>query len=523
MTELTLVSGFDARNAVLCCPDTEMKEIVLEGLELVRFNPDICKRIGACLDSSAKAAKKARKMAAAERLDATPALPGIPAWTAEHAGALDAEELDLEQGRPRGIDGESALILGVCRAHLGSLSSKQATDRMRDSETLNAYFRARGQTMPSRSAINAWLNSIPEECWQLIFRTHLHMVREEGLDDMREITADSFSIWADSAWPTDSGMIHGLLNRAWHCASRLPEFGLPTFSQAKIDLWIERLRRLNRDIAFACGKPGSRRKIRRLYTRAYKRAEMCLARLDRQMGTLLPAWHAGVSSLPLFEGQRAGALLDRVISDLAATAQVIAYSKRRVLDGESVPMADKVLSLADPDASYIKKGGREPVLGYKPQLVRSSEGFITAFELQKGNPADSARLVPLVDQHIANSDVLATVVSVDDGYSSGPNRCELLERGVEVVSMNGAKGRKVTPEEDWNSDAYFQARAKRSAVESLVYTFRFKFHMYRFSRRGLGAVRVEMIEKVVAHNFWRAATLRKRSAAQERLELPVAA
>jgi IS5 family transposase len=394
---------------------------------------------------------------------------------------------------------------------------------MRDSETLNAYFRARGRRMPSRSAMSAWLNCLPEDCWQVIFEAHLRMVRKEGLDRMSEITADSFSVWADSAWPTDSAMILGLLSRAWHVAKKLPEFELPTFSPAKIDLWLERLRTFDRQISFACGKPGSRRKIRRIYRKVYKRAELCLARLNRQLPTLLPAWQDGVESLPLFPRQRATALVERLLGDLDDAAKVIGYSRKRVVEGKSTPMAEKVLSLADPDAAYIKKGAREPVLGYKPQLVRSTEGFITAFELHKGNPADSARLLPLVDQHVANTAVRPRVVSVDDGYSSGPNRQSLLDRHVQVVSMNGAKGRKITPEQDWNSERYKQARDKRSAVESLVYTFRFKFHVHRFARRGLNAVRVEIFEKVVAHNFWRAALLRKRAAAREKPQLSAAA
>ncbi len=48
-------------------------------------------------------------------------------------------------------------------------------------------------------------------------------------------------------------------------------------------------------------------------------------------------------------------------------------------------------------------------------------------------------------------------------------------------------------------------------------------HVHRFSRRGLNDVRAEMYEKVVAHNVWRAATLRKRAAAQEKKALTVAA
>jgi IS5 family transposase len=209
-------------------------------------------------------------------------------------------------------------------------------------------------------------------------------------------------------------------------------------------------------------------------------------------------------------------MLDRMMCDLSQAARVVAYSRVRNCEGRNVAMCEKVLSLSDPSASYIKKGAREPVIGYKPQLMRSRQGFITAFELQHGNPNDAARLLPLTRQHIERTGVVPTdYVSVDDGYSSAVNRRELLKLGIATVSMNGATGRKVTPDEEWASIEYEAARNARSAVESLVFTLRYNFHLYRFSRRGLEDVQTEMYEKVIAHNLWRAALLRERAAAQE--------
>jgi len=369
--------------------------------------------------------------------------------------------------------------------------------------------------MPSRSAMHAWVNCIPEECYDYIYATHLRMVRGEGLDDMTAVTADSFSVWADTSWPTDSAMILGLLSRAWHCASKLPRFGLPTFSTAYIPTWLDRICKLDRQISFACGKPNSKRKIRRLYHRLCNRADLVLRRLDSQMATLLPAWQEGIASLPVFSRQRSEAVVDRILSALADTARVVAYARDRVLEGRTIPASEKVLSLSDPSAAYIKKGQRDPVIGYKPQVMRSREGFITAFELSTGNPNDAARLVPLTEQHLARTGVVPSVISVDDGYSSGANRQALEELGVETISMNGATGKRITPEQEWESRLYEEARNQRSAVESLVFTLRYKFHLYRFSRRGIAAVRAEMYEKVIAYNLWRAAMLRKRAAAQE--------
>lgn len=288
MTQFTLLPQMDARNALLCSPTTELKEIALETLRVLDFCPRVSASFQRDLDMAAAEAKKERIVAAAERRDATPALGGLPASTVEDADALSPSSLALKEGRPRELDGEAVAILGMCRAHFGSLTSNRAFDLIRDSVTMNTYFEARGMSMPSRSVMHRWTNCISEASYELLFETHLRMVMEEGLDDMSAVTADSCSVWANTSWPTDSAMILGLLSRAWHYAGKLAALGLPGFSPAYIPLWLDRIRTLDRNVSFSCGKPGSRRKIRRLYTKLCGRADLTLQRLNRQLETLLP-------------------------------------------------------------------------------------------------------------------------------------------------------------------------------------------------------------------------------------------
>ena len=54
-----------------------------------------------------------------------------------------------------------------------------------------------------------------------------------------------------------------------------------------------------------------------------------------------------------------------------------------------VDIKDKIVSLSDEDASMIVKGQRDPVVGYKPQIGRSENGFITAIIVPEGNASDS--------------------------------------------------------------------------------------------------------------------------------------
>ena len=523
MAHLTLVSRMDARNQILSMPDTEMKKLLLEVFRLLDVAPTIRQRVQDDLDRAARAGKKTRLVDAVDRVSGVPTLPGMEVMTVQEARSLDSEGLVLGIGRPRALDGEAICVLAMCRAHLDSVTSKTALDRLHDSMTLRAYLEGRGMSMPSRSTMHAGVNCISKATYEYILDAQLAMVLHEGLDRFDTVTADSFSVWANTSWPTESATIHGLLARAWAIASKLSAIGVPSFAAGPVSLWLDRLRSLDRQIAFACGKPNSKRKIRRLYKKLFGRAELLLRRLDRQFERLLPAWQSAVASLPVRARDRVGQKIDQMMCDLAAAARVVAYSRTRVVDGESVPMSEKVLSLSDGSAAYIKKGERDPVIGYKPQVMRSRNGFVTAFELQQGNPNDAARLVPLTQQHIKRTGLVPGGLSVDDGYSSASNRAVLLGMSIRVVSMNGAKGKKLTPDCEWDSPDYEQARDDRSAVESLVFTLRYKFHLYRFSRRGVEDVEIEMYEKIIAHNLWRASLLREHAAAHIQAARPKAA
>ena len=171
-------------------------------------------------------------------------------------------------------------------------------------------------------------------------------------------------------------------------------------------------------------------------------------------------------------------------------------------------MAEKKLSVSDPDVGFIAKGQRVPVIGYKPQVARSGAGFITGLLLPKGNAADSNKLVPMVDDVVRRTTVVPKVLSVDDGYASAANLAAMKARGIEVISINGSKGRALTAPADWDSDEYALARDQRSAVESLMFTLKQGFDFGEVARRGLAAVYGELLEKALAYNLCHLARMR---------------
>jgi hypothetical protein len=204
-----------------------------------------------------------------------------------------------------------------------------------------------------------------------------------------------------------------------------------------------------------------------------------------------------------------------IAEDLSALEQAANVCQRRVMEQEKVPVAEKIISLSDSDASFIVKGGWNTVVGYRPQLARSGQGFVTALVLPRGNAADSPHLVSMVKEQITNTGIIPSTASADDGYSTQQGRDEVLGLGLKVVSISGAKGKKIIEPQQWKSEPYRQARADRSAMESLVFTLKDSFEFGQMLRRTHNNVLAEMLEKVLAYNISQIIRVRKKLSERE--------
>ncbi len=68
----------------------------------------------------------------------------------------------------------------------------------------------------------------------------------------------------------------------------------------------------------------------------------------------------------------------------------------------AVPASEKVVSLFEPHADIIVKGGREVQYGHKINLATGRSGLILDVVVETGNPADAERFLPMLERHIAS-------------------------------------------------------------------------------------------------------------------------
>ena len=131
--------------------------------------------------------------------------------------------------------------------------------------------------------------------------------------------------------------------------------------------------------------------------------------------------------------------------------------------------------------------------------------------------ADCTELTPAIGQALKRTGITPDMVSTDDGYASAQGRQALLDMGIPEISMSGSKGKKLTDAVDWASEQYRQARAQRSAVESLMFTMKDGYEFGELGRRGLSPVREELLEKVLAYNLCRIILVRKQYLKEQKL------
>jgi len=508
-TQKTIADPPPMSNLFLPVPDTDLRSFLDEVEELAQFAPEIITAIEADLDAHARRKKKLRLEDRKFYESRTEDFPELGIEDAE----LSSEALRLEVGRPR-LSADAVYVFLMLRGFLGSLSTKQSRRLLRESMSLYGWLQRRGLEMPGVSTILDNLNVISHETRERIFDRQIARILQKDLDDFKALTIDSTSVKANSSWPTDAKILTGLLMRVDRLGQKLDVFGLENLRQGWVPRWLEEMDKLEFQICLVAGKANSKGKLKKRYRQLLGRGRKAADSLHAEF----TRFEQGLSIDTLAPSRRVllGRVIDQMRTDLSDVERVLEYASDRVFKDKSLPSTEKVLSLSDGSAAYIKKGSRNPLIGYKPQLVRSQNGFVASLLVPQGNAADSIKLVPAIRNAIKRTGVIAGLISTDDGYASRQGRDDLREMGVADISISGAKGKKLTALEDWDSEVYRDARRCRSAVESLMFTIKDGFAFGELGRRGIDAVRDELLEKVLAYNCCRSILMEKRQ--REELE-----
>ncbi|CCV09190.1 transposase (fragment) [Mesorhizobium metallidurans STM 2683] len=234
-------------------------------------------------------------------------------------------------------------------------------------------------------------------------------------------------------------------------------------------------------IQFVRGRPKRTKRYRELLTITHKTLEYL---------------NQAAAQLPLASGP-AGELWQAVVCHYRLLIErSIAQTERRVLAGEAVPAGEKLVSLFELHAEIIVKGSRDVQYGHKINLTSGRSGLILDLVIEAGNPADSERLLPMLERHIAFYGEAPQQAAADGGYASRNNLRQAKELGISDMAFHKKTGLKIEDmvKSRW---VYRKLRNFRAGISCLKRAY----GLGRCTWRGLDHFKTYVWSSVVAYNL----------------------
>jgi transposase, IS5 family len=386
-----------------------------------------------------------------------------------------------ETGR-RGLPAETVLRCALLKQQR-QLSYEELAFHLEDSASFRAFARLPLKWTPKKSVLHQTISAISAPTWEAINQALLVSAQQAKLESGATVRIDSTVSAALMHPPSDSTLLWDavrVMTRLLRRAERLPD--APTVR------WRDR-RRLAKKRARAIDYSRGQDKKRQLYRELIAAAQATEAELQAVakglveiVGTVAERWRAQVDHyLPLI-------------------ARIIGQSERRVLKGEAVPAAEKLVSLFEPHADIIVKGGRDVRYGHKLNLATGKSGLILDIVIEAGNPADAERFLPMLDRQIARRGAPPRQTAADGGYASRNNLKQAKERGVQDVAFHKKCGIAVGDmvKSPW---VYRRLRNFRAGIEAGISCFKRAYGGARCTWRGLDHFKTYIWSAVVAHNL----------------------
>jgi IS5 family transposase len=185
---------------------------------------------------------------------------------------------------------------------------------------------------------------------------------------------------------------------------------------------------------------------------------------------------------------------------LDLTRRVVSQTERRVLNGELVPAAEKIVSIFEPHTSIIVKDRRDVLYGHKICLTTGASGIVTDVVVEQGNPADSTLAVKMIERHRAVFGTPPQQASFDGGFASRSNLEAIKNLGVKDVAFAKKCHLEIADmvKSTW---VYRQLRNFRAGVEGIISFLKRVFSLTRCHWSGWVSFKAYVLASVLSCNL----------------------
>jgi IS5 family transposase len=383
-----------------------------------------------------------------------------------------------------GMTAEQAVRAAIVK-QMFNFSYKDLAFHLVDSKSLRRFMRIGiADKGFKKSTLNNNIKALSPQTWEAINGQLVQYAAEEKIEKAREVRIDCTVVESNIHEPTDSSLLWDsvrVLTRLLHRAK--DEYGLRILFQDH-------------------SRRAKRRLLGIMNSRSKKDRKKKYADLIKVTDKTINYAHKAIEAIDKVASTGNGLILLRLdlnqYSQLAA--RVVDQTQRRVLLGETVPAADKVVSLFETHTDIIVKDRRDTFFGHKICLAGGSSNLIVDCLIVDGNPADSSLTVQMLDRQKQLYGKYPLKVALDGGFASKENLNKAKEKLIKDVCFAKKRGLEVEKmcRSQW---VYDRLRRFRAGIESGISWVKRCFGMTRCTWKGLRSFKSYVWASIVAANL----------------------
>lgn len=386
----------------------------------------------------------------------------------------------------RGMSGRQVLAALVIK-QMNGFSYEELGFHLADSDS---YRRLAGygvaDRVPSPKTLQRNIKKLRPETLELINRSIIKRSQSLGVESGERTRSDCTVTESNIHPPTDSSLLDDCVRVLTRLLHRVNELTYVCFTDHT-----KRARRRAIGIQYA-----ARKKQRRpLYADLIKVAERTARAARRAVDRLASYRPTELRDMTAAMGLRA-----ELKHYLPLVDRVIDQATRRVLKGESVPAAEKLVSIFEPHTDIIRKDRRDTYYGHKLCLTNGPSGLFIDCVIEDGNPADSTLTVRTVERQREIFGRVPKEVAFDGGFASKDNLADIKEMGVEAVSFSKRRGLAIK-EMVGSTRLHRILKNFRAGVEAWISFLKRSFGLRRCIWRGLSSFKTYVWGSVIAANL----------------------
>jgi transposase, IS5 family len=361
----------------------------------------------------------------------------------------------------RGAGGLSAdqVVRILIVKQMNGFSYRELAFHLADSRSYQTFCRLGiSDKVPTKSALNANLKALQPATLEAINRVFI-AAQKAKVETGRTVRTDCTVVESNIHEPTDSELLWDCVRVLTRLLGRARDLLGP--SRVAFGNRTRRAKRRRKEIAYAKKAEDRQRAYRDLLAVTAEVYGHALA-----AGELLRDPEV-INTLGFWEALAAKGVVQDLDRFLPLTPQVMEQTRRRVLEGQSVPAAEKIVSIFEEHTDIIRKDNRETLYGHKICLTGGASSMILDCKVLEGNPADSTLAKTMVDRQVEIFSRPPRQIVFDGGFASKLNLSDIKAAGVDDVAFSKGQSLEISDmvKSSW---VYKRLRDFRAGIEGNI-------------------------------------------------------